>query len=124
MRSFRDFAGDLEEGSLLRPLHALRAYFERTKSMVVRASTLFISPCSPSRTFSTNALSYFLSEVISGAGAVRGDKGPPLRAHSIRGLSTSAVFFANWSVSKVLEAAAGNQIQFLPLLLLWYLVCF
>ena len=48
---------------------------------------------------------FFLREDISGAGAVRGDEGPPLRAHSIRGVSPSAAFLQNWSVSKVLEAA-------------------
>ena len=42
MRCLRDFAGDLKEGSLLCLLRALRAYLERTKSMIVRASTLFI----------------------------------------------------------------------------------
>ena len=42
MRAFKDFAGDLEEGSLLCPLRTLQAYLERTKSMVVRASTLFV----------------------------------------------------------------------------------
>ena len=47
--------------------------------------------------------------MISGAGAVRGDEGPPLRAHSIRGVSTSAAFLQNWSVSKVLEAATWKS---------------
>ena len=42
VRSLGDFAGDLEEGSLPYPLHALRAYLELTKSMVVWASTLFV----------------------------------------------------------------------------------
>ena len=32
-------------------------------------------------------------------------EGPPQRAHSIRGVFTSAAFLQNWSVSKVLEAA-------------------
>ena len=48
---------------------------------------------------SKNAVSYFLHEVISGAGAVRGDEGPPLRAHSICGVAASAVFLKNWSIS-------------------------
>ena len=48
----------------------------------------------------------FLREVISGAGAVRGDVVTPLRAHSFRGFATSTVFMQNWSVSKVLEAAS------------------
>ena len=93
--SLGDFTGGLEECSLLCPVRALQAYLGRTKSAVVRASTLFISPCSPSRAISKNAISYFLQEVISGAGAVREDKGPPLRAHSIHGVSTSAVFLQN-----------------------------
>ena len=28
----------------------------------------------------------------------------PLRAHSVRGVSTSVAFLRNWSISKVLEA--------------------
>ena len=52
---------------------------------------------------------FFLREDISGAGAVRGDEGPPLRAHSIRGVSPSAAFLQNWSVSKVLEAATWKS---------------
>ena len=82
---------------------------ERTKSAVARASTLFVSPRSPSRAISKNAISYFLREVISGAGAVRGDIGPLLRSHSIRGVSTSAVFLQNWWVSKVLETATWKS---------------
>ena len=78
VRSLRDFAGDLEEGSLLCPVHALRACLDQSKSVVALSSTLFISPLSPSRAISKNAVSYFLREVISGTGAVRGDEGPNL----------------------------------------------
>ena len=42
--SLRDYAGDLEEGSLLSLVRALQVYLERTKSAVARASTLFVSP--------------------------------------------------------------------------------
>ena len=73
--------------------------------MVAHASSLFVLPHSPSRAISKNAISYFLREVILGAGAVKGDESPSLRAHSIRGVSTSAAFLQNWSVSKVLEVA-------------------
>ena len=97
-----EFAGDLEEGSLLCPVWALRAYLERTKSVPVRAATLFVSP----RSMLKNAVSCFLREVVIGVGAGRGDEGPPLRAHSIRGVSVSAVFLKNWPISKVLEAAS------------------
>ena len=47
--------------------------------------------------------------MISGAGTIKGDEGPPLRAHSIRGVSTSVVFLENWLVSKVLEAATWKS---------------
>ena len=39
--SLTEFAGDLEEGSLLCSVQALRLYLERTKSFPLRASTLF-----------------------------------------------------------------------------------
>ena len=60
-----------------------------------------------------NSVSFFLEEVITGAGAVREDVGTPLRAHSIRGVATSTVFMQNWSVSKVLEPAFWRSIQVL-----------
>ena len=70
--SLREFAGDLEEGSLLCPVRALNIYLRRTSSVVVRASSLFVSPRSPSRPISKNAVSYFLREVISGWGCKAG----------------------------------------------------
>ena len=86
--SLREFAGDLEEGSLLCPVRALNIYLRRTSSVVVRAYSLFVSPRSPSRPISKNAVSYFLREVISEAGAVRADVAAPLRAHSVQGVAT------------------------------------
>ena len=65
----------------------------------------FVSPRSPSCAMLKNTVSYFLREAISAAGVIRGVEGPPLRAHSIQGVSTSAVFLQNWSISRVLEAA-------------------
>ena len=81
-RNFRilsplEFAGDLEEGFLLCPVRAVNIYLRRTSSFVVRASSLYVSPCSPSRPISKNAVSYFLREVISEAGAVRQDVAAP-----------------------------------------------
>ena len=81
--SLREFAGDLEEGSLFCPVRALNIYLRRTSSVVVRTSSLFVSPRSPSRPISKNAVSYFLREVISEAGAVRQDVAAPLCAHRI-----------------------------------------
>ena len=105
----REFAGDLEEGSLLCPVRALNIYLRRTSSVVVRASSLFVSPRSPSCPISKNAVSYFLREVISEAGAVRQDVAAPLRAHSVRRVATSVSFLRNWSISKVLEAATWRS---------------
>ena len=73
-------------------LHSLHAYLERTLSAVSCASLLFVPPRSPSRQISNNAVSFILRGVISGAGAVREGAGPSLKAHSIRGVSTSAIF--------------------------------
>ena len=78
--SLREFAGNLEEVSLLCPLNI---YLWRTSSVVIRASSLLVSPRSPSRLISKNAVSYFLREVISEAGAVRQDVAAPFRAHSV-----------------------------------------
>ena len=69
--TFCDFAGDLENGSFLCPVRALRVYLERTRSAVARASSLFVSPRSPSWPILKNAVSYFLTEVISDVGAIR-----------------------------------------------------
>ena len=107
--SLREFAGDLEEGSLLCPVRALNIYLRRTSSFVVRASSLFVSPRSPSRPISKNAVSYFLRDVISEAGAVRQDVASPLRVHSVRGVATSVSFLRNWPISKVLEAATSRS---------------
>ena len=107
--SLREFAGDLEEGLLLCPVQALNIYLRRTSSFVVRASSLFVSPRSPSRPISKNTVLYILREVISEAGPVRQDVAAPLRAHSVRGVATSVSFLRNWSISKVLEAATWRS---------------
>ena len=109
VRSLKDFAGDLEEGSLLCPVHTMCIYLRRTESVATSPSALFMYPRSPSRAVSENAISFFLWEVISGALAVKGDEGLPLKAHSIRGVSMSAAFLQNWSVSKVLEATTWKS---------------
>ena len=107
--SLREFAGGLEEGSLLCPVWVVNIYLRHTNSVVVRASSLFVSPCSHSRPISKNTVSYFLREVISEAGAVRVDVAAPLRAHSVRGVATSVSFLRNWLISKVLEAATWQS---------------
>ena len=90
------------------PVRALQCYLQWTDGLASRLSSLFISPRRPSRAISKNALSFFLREVISGAGAVLEPSGTE-RAHSIRGVSTSVSFLWNWSVSKVLQAATWKS---------------
>ena len=68
-----------------------------------------MSPRSLCRPISKNAVSCFLMEVISEAGAVRQDVAVPLRAHSVRGVATPVSFLRNWSISKVLEAATWRS---------------
>ena len=66
-----------------------------------------MSPSRPSRPLSKNAVS-FLSDLISSAGAARPEVGR-LRAHDIRGVSTSVAFHRDWSVSEVLESATWSS---------------
>ena len=107
--SLREFTGDLEEGSLLCPVRALNINLRRTSSVVVRASSLSVSPRSPSRPISKNVVSYFLRDVMSEAGAVRADVAAPLRAHSVRGVATFVSFLRNWSISKVLKVTTWRS---------------
>ena len=109
VKSLKDFAGDLQEGSLLCPVRALKYYIEKTRSCRGVMGSLFVSPRCPTRPISKNAVSFFLREVIHGAGALRGVEGASVRAHSIRGVSTSVAFMRNWSISKVLEAATWKS---------------
>ena len=109
-RSFRlkalsDFAHGLEEGSLLCPVRAFRIYLSKTKGLARRSSALFVSPRVPSK----NALSFFLRDVIIGAGAADLVAESSVRAHSISGVATSVAFLRNWLVSKVLEAATWRS---------------
>ena len=91
------------------PVRALRCYLARTKKVVARPSSLFVSPSKPSRAISKNALSYFIRQVIADAGAVGEAEGPSPKAHSVRAVATSVAFLRNWSVSKVLEAATWRS---------------
>ena len=109
MKSLKEFVGDMPEELLLCPVRALDIYLDRTKELSPRPHSLFVSPRNRSRPISKNAISFFLRETISGAGALRPDGGRDLRAHSIRGVSTSVTFARNWSVRQVLEAATWRS---------------
>ena len=67
VHSLDDFVGDLPEELLLCPVRALRLYLSQTSSIPSRPRALFVSPRSPSRPLSKNALSFFLRDVIAEA---------------------------------------------------------
>ena len=104
VKSLSDFADGLQEELLLCPVRSLCIFLDGSASFSPLPCRLFLSPRRPSQALSKNAISFFLSEVIHEAEAGRPEVGP-VRAHSIRGVSTSAAFHYNWSVASVLESA-------------------
>ena len=101
----RDFVGDLPDELLLCPVLALRVYLERASSISPRPRSLFVSPRAPSRPLSKNALSFFPCSVILQPLPPSTSSLPPsssqsssVRAHSIRGMVTSAAFSRNASL--------------------------
>ena len=108
VKSLSDFAVGLEDDLLLCPVRALCIYLDRTLSLVPNRRRLFVSPSCPMRALSKNAVSFFLGEIIHGAEATRPEVGA-VRAHDIRGVSTSVAFHRNWSVSAVFDAATWSS---------------
>ena len=108
VKSLSDFAAGLDEDLLLCPVRALRIYLDRTHPMAPVRHRLLVSRRRPSRAMSKNAVSFFLREVIHAAGASIPEVGF-VRAHEIRGVSTSVAFHRNWSVSAVLESATWSS---------------
>ena len=53
---------------------------------------------------------YFIRRVIIDSGATGNHVSP--RAHSVRGVATSALFMHNWPVSRMLEAATWKSNPF------------
>ena len=111
VKSLSNFVGNLTEELLLCPVRALSIYIKRTEVLLPHPRTLFISPKSPSKPISKNAISFFLREVISQALDAETDPGPSVsrRAHSVRSVATSAAFHRNFSVSSILEAATWKS---------------
>ena len=118
VRSLNDFVGDHPDELLLCPVRALRSYLSRTSSLMPRPRTLFVSPRSPSSSFSKNALSFFLRDVISrayssssasSAGPSSSSTPSSSRAHSVRGVAASWAFARNASLSSILAAASWSS---------------
>ena len=104
VKSLADFAAGLDTDLLLCPVRALRLYLLWARSLSACRHRLFVSPRRHSRAMSKNAVSFFLREVISAAGAAQPQVGS-LRAHEVRSVSTSVSFHRDWSVASVLESA-------------------
>ena len=109
LKSLEDFEGAGVDEQLLCPVRALRIYMDRTKDIPSRPRSLFVSPRVTRRPISKNAVSFFLRELISEAGALTGFGDDSRRAHSIRGVATSFNFWKNCSVASVLEAATWRS---------------
>ena len=108
VKSLSDFAAGFDDDLLLCPVRALRIYLDRTTPLTPLRHRLFVSPRRPSRALSKNAISFFLRDVITAAGASRHEVGS-VRAHDIRGVSTSVAFHRNWPVSAVLDSATWSS---------------
>ena len=126
MRSLHDFVGSLPDELLLCPVHAFCLYLSRTASLPSRPRSLFVSPRSPSRSLSKNALSFFIREVIVEAYSSAGRSLPPyssssassfsssfpqssLRVHGVRGVTASWAFHRNAPLSFILESATWSS---------------
>ena len=114
VRSLNSFVGNLPDELLLCPVRALRAYLDRTSSVLPRPRTLFVSPHSTARSLSKNALSFFIRDIISRAYSSSSSSSAAsapssARAHSVCGIATSWAFAHNASLSSVLAAASWSS---------------
>ena len=110
VRSLRDFVSSLPGELSLCPVCALQVYIQRTSSLSPRPRSLFVSPRSPSRPLSKNALSSFLRSVIllsfpSPSAAPSASS----HAHSVRGMATFAAFSRNVPLASILSAATWSS---------------
>ena len=96
----------MPEERLLCPVRAICLYLDATSSLTLRPCLLFVSL----RGLCLRLLCRIvLRQVISDAGAVWDMSAGAPKAHTVRGVSTSAAFMWNWLVSKVLEAATWRS---------------
>ena len=118
VRSLQEFVGDLPKELLLCPVHALRVYLSRVSSVSPRPHSLFVSPRSPSRPLSKNALSFFLRDLISRANASSSSSctdapsfssSSSFWAHSMRGVAASWAFSRNAPLSSILAAVTWSS---------------
>ena len=92
VKSLSEFVGDLPKERVLCPVRTVRTYLDATSFLAPRPCSLFVFSRWPSRALYKNALSYFLRQVISDAGAVWDVSAGTPRALSVQGVATSAAF--------------------------------
>ena len=109
VRSLRDFVGSLPDELLLCPVMAVRIYVSRTSTISPRPRSLFVSPRTPTRPLSKNALSYFLRSVILQSLPSPPTSSSSVRAHTVRSISTSAAFSRNVALPDILSAATWRS---------------
>ena len=110
IKSLRDFVSFLPGELSLCPVRTLQIYLRRTSSLFHRPQSLFVSPCSLSRSLSKNALSFFLHSVILLSFPSSSTPAPSFsRAHSIRAVSTSAAFSCNVPLASILASATWSS---------------
>ena len=92
VRPLQDFAWALEDGSLLCPMRALRAYLDQPQSAVARSLTLFVLPLSPHRAISQNAVSSSCERSFRVLGLSGEMKALPCELQHSRGVHLCCVF--------------------------------
>ena len=102
VQSLANFVGDLPD-RVLCPVRAIRYLRRAARSVEFTPSRLFVSPSDPKRPMSKNAMSFFLSQLLTESGAV--SSLVPPRAHDIRGIAPSLHCYSNLSISAITEAA-------------------
>ena len=104
--SLSDFAGDLPE-RVQCPVRAIKFLRKAARSASYIPSRLFVSPQNPERAMSKNAISFYLRQLIIDSGAVSSSRPP--RAHDIRGIATSLIYYSNLSLSNLMQVATWKS---------------
>ena len=121
--------GSLPDELLLCLVRALCLYLSHTASLPSRPRSLFVSPRSPARSLSKNALSFFICKVIAEAYSSAGRSLPSapssssssvssssssrsrssIHAHGVRGVAVSWAFHHNAPLFAILEFATWSS---------------
>ena len=101
-----------EDDRFLCPVRCLRYYLDRVSNLRGSHGRLFCSLKNPARPMSKNAISYFIRVCIREAHESFDPGNERLlrvRAHDVRGVSTSLAYLRNVSLERVLQAACWRN---------------